>query len=413
MAPWNKLVAFGALFAVANASCSSDEDCSLNGVCSPQGTCACDKGWVGADCGVVDTRPAHLNTGYNLTASGTSSWGSKIVQDPTDKNLHHLFAAEFSHGCGLDYWAPYSRIIRAESRTGPAGPYSFAAEIQPAFAHNPTVVYSPADKQWLMYYIGCKQKVVTNKCTFNRFTCGPGNANNGESGLSVMSSWDLKHWYPHGQVFKGDNSSSWDADVTNPTVFPLHKAGTGARAHASAGSGSSNAYASAGGEEDPGMLLVYRGCPYDCGGAEQINVAVSPTGYLGPYTKIGPDPIFENGNEDPFVWRDKRGNWHMLLHSLEADGGFGNGPKVGRHAFARDYKGPWTFVDRSLAFSTEVKYSDGSTIDFFRRERPQLYFSDDGEMTPLFMTTGVQPRNNPMSYTVIVPIGDDGVKAQG
>lgn len=401
MAPWHKLIALSTLLGLAHA-CSRDEDCSLNGICSPKGKCACDKGWIGADCGIVDVRPAHRNSGYNLTATGTSSWGSRIVQDPTDKSLHHLFAAEFSHDCGLDYWAPYSRIIRAESRTGPAGPYSFVAEIQPAFAHNPTVIYSPADKLWLMYYIGCKQDVVADKCTFNRFTCGAGNQNNGESGLSVMSSADLKHWIPHGQVFQGDNSSRWDADVTNPTAFALHSAAT-------CGHGGPSTKE----RDDPGMILVYRGCPYDCGGAEQINVAVSPTGYLGPYTKIGPDPIFTNGNEDPFVWRDKRGNWHMLLHSLEPEGGFGNGPKVGRHAFARDYKGPWTFVDRSLAFSTEVKYTDGSVVDFYRRERPQLYFSDDGKMTPLFMTTGVQARSSPMSYTVIVPIGDDGVKAQG
>ncbi len=29
-------------------------------------------------------------------------------------------------------------------------------------------------------------------------------------------------------------------------------------------------------------------------------------------------------------------------------------------------------------------------VDFFRRERPQLFFSEEGEMRPLFLTTGVQ-----------------------
>lgn len=408
MTLWQKLVVCSALLSLAAASsCARDEDCSLNGLCRG-GSCHCDKGWTSSDCGVLDVRPAKSDSGYNMTSQGTSSWGSKIVQDPHDAGLHHLFAAEFTHGCGLDYWAPYSRIIRAESRHGPAGPYSFAAELQGTFAHNPTVIWSPADKQWLMYYIGCPQKVTADKCTTQYFTCGPGNTNNGESGLSVMSSWDLRHWYPHGQVIQGDNSDRWDADLTNPTAFPLHGDATWAEAHA----GDGGAWAGAG-ANDPAMLLVYRGCPYNCSGAEQINVAVSPSGFKGPYTKIGADPIFQNGNEDPFVWRDKRGNYHLLLHSLEADGGFGNGPKVGRHAFARDYRGPWTFGDKSLAFSTEVEYADGRKIDFYRRERPQLYFSDDGQMTPLLMTTGVQPRDSPMSYTVIVPVGNDGVKAQG
>lgn len=371
------------LFATGLA-CTSDHDCSLNGICKDS-QCRCDLGWKSDDCGVLDIRPAKPHSGYNLTAQGTSSWGSRIVRDPHDRGLYHLFAAEFTHGCGLDYWAPYSRIIRAESRRGPAGPYTFAAQIQGTFAHNPTVVYQPEEKQWLMYYIGCKQEVVADKCTFKPFTCGPGNENNGESGVSVLSSWDLRHWYPHGQVAKGDNSANWDADFTNPSAFPLD------------------------GKE---MLLVYRGCPYNCSGAEQINVATAPS-YKGPYTKLQKTPVFENGNEDPFVWKDKRGNYHMLLHSLEPEGGFGNGPKVGRHAFATSYAGPWTFGDKSLAFSTEVQYKDGRKIDFFRRERPQLYFSEDGNMTPLLMTTGVQERNNPMSYTVIVPVGDAGVKAQG
>ncbi|KAJ2975020.1 hypothetical protein NQ176_g5749 [Zarea fungicola] len=101
------------------------------------------------------------------------------------------------------------------------------------------------------------------------------------------------------------------------------------------------------------------------------------------------------------------------MHSLEPDGGFGSGPKVGRHAYARHYEGPWTFGNTTLAFDTTVAYEDGSVIQFFRRERPQLLFSEDGEMTPLMLSTGVQPKDNPMSYTVIVPIGDAGVKAQG
>lgn len=371
--------------------CTTDEDCSLNGICNTRcGTCACDAGWTAGDCGVLDLRPAKRHSGYNRTAEGTSSWGSRIVQDPKDDGLHHLFAAEFAHGCGLDYWAPYSRIIRAESRDGPAGPYTFADEVAGTFAHNPTVVYSPVDQEYLMYYIGCEVKVAP-RCTSTQFTCGAGNENNGESGISLKVSKDLKSWTDMGQVFQGKNNKDWDADVTNPSAFPLY---------------------SDAGDKSSAFLLAYRGCPYDCNGSEQVNIAVAKDGYKGPYSKMQQDPIFNQGNEDPFIWRDKRGHWHILTHSLEAEGGFGNGPKVGRHAYARNYTGPWTFSERSLAFDTTVHYDDGSTIDFLRRERPQLIFSTDGKMTPLLLTTGVQPRNSPMSYTAIVPIGDAGIKAQ-
>ena len=392
------------LTSVDKAFCIGDEVCSLNGVCTVQGFCECDKGWYGDDCGALDIRPVQPRNGYNLTAQSNSSWGSHIVRDPHDHGLYHLFTAEFENSCGLDYWAPYSRIIRAESHNGPAGPYAFAAEIQPAFAHNPTVVYSPADRKWLMYYIGCKLENLADECSSRYFTCGPGNTMNGESGISVMSSSDLRQWHPHGPVIQGENDTrAWDADFTNPSPLPL--AFNWQRLDQRRGLDADS-------DPDPGMLLVYRGCPYNCTGKEQINVAISKNGFKGPYVKLQTDPVFENNNEDPFVWRDKRGHYHMLLHSLELDGGFGAGPKVGRHAFARDYSGPWTFGERTLAYSTEVDFEDGRTTNYFRRERPQLYFSDDGEMTPLFLSTGVQPRNSPMSHSLIVPVGDDGVKVQ-
>ncbi|UNI22503.1 hypothetical protein JDV02_008389 [Purpureocillium takamizusanense] len=385
----------------SSARCKTDHDCSLNGVCRGDSLCHCDPGWLGADCGVLDVRPAKRSAGYNLTAQGTSSWCSSVVRDPHDPTLHHLFASEFSHGCGLDYWAPYSRIIRAESRSGPAGPYEFAAEVRAAFAHNPTVVYSPADRAWLLYYIGCPTDVVAAKCTSKAFSCGPGNSNNGESGISVLSSRDLRTWTAHEQVMSGtDDRDAWDADVTNPSAFPLRRV---RGPHSGGGRGDCHSSSA--------MLLAYRGCVYNCTANELINLAVSPTGFRGPYRKVQSQPLFPNLNEDPFIWQDRRGNWHMLLHSLEPEGGFGDGPKVGRHAWAEHYKGPWTFGNKTLAFSTEVQYDDGTKVDFYRRERPQLHFATDG-VTPLVMTTGVQPKGSPMSYTVIVPIGDAGERAQ-
>jgi hypothetical protein len=91
----------------------------------------------------------------------------------------------------------------------------------------------------------------------------------------------------------------------------------------------------------------------------------------------------------------------MLLHSLEADGGIGNGPKVGRHAFAVELEGPWYFDNETLAFSTEVSFEDGNVVGYYRRERSQLFFSEDGEMRPLYLTTGAQEGGSGMSYSLI------------
>jgi hypothetical protein len=254
---------FNWIGAASAYQCRTDEDCRLNGVCSEPGRlCICDPGWRGANCGELDLRPAYRVSGYNRTDESISSWGSKIIHDPNDSKLFHLFLAEFTDHCGLDYWSPYSRIIRAESTNGPAGPYTFATEVVGTFAHNPTVVYSKADDKYLLYYIGCSYAPNLDVCTPPQFSCGPGNFLNGESGISVQSSSDLANWTPEGQVFSGTNNDDWDADVTNPSTLPLYSPE----------------------DKSSEILLVYQGCPYNCSGDEQINFATAPN-FKEPYTR--------------------------------------------------------------------------------------------------------------------------------
>lgn len=353
--------------------CQRDEDCSLNGLCVSS-YCKCDYGWIGDDCGVLDLRPATHLTGYNRTDEGISSWGGKVIQDPSNATLFHLFAAEFTHSCNLDYWSPYSRIIRAVSDR-PEGPYRFANEVVGAFAHNPTVIFSEAHQLWLMVHIGCKQ-TPPQQCYGVDISCDPGNTLNGESGITLRAAKQLDgDWQSLGIIIGTNGSSKWDGDTTNPSLLPLRNGS---------------------------LVLAYRGCPFNCGGDELINVAFAHT-LAGPFTRLQSAPIFGNGNEDPFIWQDARGNWHLLLHSLEPDGGFG-GPRVGRHAFARSFAGPWTFWSRTLTFNTTATFTDGSSIDFFRRERPQLFFDAQGRMR--YLINGVQEHDHGQAYTFIQPIGE-------
>ena len=80
--------------------------------------------------------------------------------------------AEFVHGCGLSYWAPYSRVIRSTSSTGPEGPYEFDEEVVGTFAHNPTVVYSKADNLYILIHSGCPITVPNGCSSPGPFTCG-------------------------------------------------------------------------------------------------------------------------------------------------------------------------------------------------------------------------------------------------
>ncbi|KAG7103345.1 hypothetical protein HYQ44_017433 [Verticillium longisporum] len=354
-----------AVLCLGKKSCRSDDDCSLNGVCSCNMGCVCDPGWRGVDCSELDLQPVERYTGYNYTnitmdyyyrdGGGNSSWGGHIIQDREDKKLFHLVIAQFPYGCGLSAWRPFSTVIRAESRTGPRGPYHFAQELFSTFHHNPTTIWSPADEMYLMFFIGFPWEVPD--------TCKSTKRNNT---ISVSSSPDLRTW---------GESYPLVVNVTNPAGWPLWT------------------------PENPTSEILLA--------AEKNNIYHSDR-WNGPYElEVEPGNIEVHPSlrsEDPFMWRDKRGHWHILQHHM-IDIPEAKGPHVGAHAYARKWEGPWTYNNITLAYNTTVEFTDGMKTDYYRRERPKLFFSDDGEMTPLYLVNGVQEFNSRASYTLIQPIG--------
>ncbi|KAI1418778.1 hypothetical protein F5Y12DRAFT_463428 [Xylaria sp. FL1777] len=346
--------------------CSTDEDCSLNGICSQaEQTCICDAGWRTEDCGELDLYPAVRWSGYNHTnatepdfykeGAGNSSWGGHIIQDPSDKKLFHLITSQMAHGCGLAGWRPFSTIIRAESRTGPTGPYTFAQTLFGTFHHNPTAIYSPADGKYLLYCIG-RDIETPNTCQSQKFN----------NTISVSSSENLRHWEPLEAQLE---------NVTNPAPWPLWSMRN--QTHA--------------------MLL-----------AVEKNNIYRAQDFGGPYD-LAVEPHNMDRSEDPFLWQDRRGNWHFLVHYLvDIDLGL-KGPRVGAHVYARHWQGPWTFNNKTLAYNTTVEFTDGTSTTYYRRERPKLYFDNnddnDRSMTPIYLINGVQEFNQSGSYTLIQPIG--------
>ncbi|OAQ59218.1 glycosyl hydrolases family 43 domain-containing protein [Pochonia chlamydosporia 170] len=299
-----------------------------------------------------------------------------------------MFFSLFANHCPLKSWMPFSTIAHATSRTGPAGPYESPVQVVGTFAHNPTVIWSPADKEYLMYHIGCPQP-APDVCGPTKFTCG---APDGQSGITVRSSRDLATWTNRGMVFNGTyDKTVWDRTATNPSAWPLYSSKN--KTHA--------------------ILLAYRGNSLNATNFSSGNIAVSSHGFEGPYTRIQKNSLMPVRFEDPFLWQDKRGNYHMLVHAQQdGNGGTPGVKQTGRHAYARDYHGPWTYGNRTLAYGALVNFTDGTSINYGRRERPQLLFSEDGNMVPLFMTNGVQEKGTNMSYTIVSPIGDAGAKLQ-
>lgn len=142
---------------------------------------------------------------------------------------------------------------------------------------------------------------------------------------------------------------------------------------------------------------------------EDFKIFTAPD-WSGTYTRANEDVSWNTSDysptwtEDPFIWRDKRGNWHALAHWM-IDIVEKNGtkyPRVGAHMFSRQLESGWTFKVQE-AISSTVAFTDGAVETFNRRERSKIFFHED--MTPLYLVSGVQALGAKSSFTLVQPIG--------
>ena len=86
-----------------------------------------------------------------------------------------------------------------------------------------------------------------------------------------------------------------------------------------------------------------------------MGVASAPS-WKGPYKRLTKGPILPKVYaEDPSMWIDKRGHFHFLMHYIPDQ------VLVARHAFARDYTGPWAMHETTVPYNSTVQFTDGGS----------------------------------------------------
>lgn len=95
--------------------------------------------------------------------------------------------------------------------------------------------------------------------------------------------------------------------------------------------------------------------------------------------------------EDPFLWVDKRGNWHILNHAYDNSQFEGCvASSVSSHFFSTDGK----LWDSSVQpYGHVVSYDDGTEHDYVTLERPNLFFDANGQMTHIHLAADLVTGN--------------------
>ncbi len=124
--------------------------------------------------------------------------------------------------------------------------------------------------------------------------------------------------------------------------------------------------------------------------------------FRGPWTKVmdlefppswGDAKAGENKspflrNEDPYLYIDRRGNFHLLLHRYDYRDGYPVNPNqtmpilVSGHAFSTDGV-DWHVNTEQQPYDPIVTFQNGTQQQFSTWERPHLLFDDDGIATHL------------------------------
>ena len=349
----------------------------MGGLCVSQ-RCVCDAAFTGPTCSRLNLVPAPTASLWDR-GNATASWGGNVVYDAGDQQWH-LFFAELLNHCPLGTWGTNSVVSHATAAS-PTGPFVKQETLLPAFRHNPSVAYDASTKTFLLFSIGNgtssggppPEHCAPDTLARSDDELGPPHRVH-PAGAGVITMLHAKSangpWTSTGRNLAAEigsaRAAAWDFFVTNPSVHVF---------------------------ENGSILMAYRagntsGSVENHGRPGRVGVAFAPS-WRQPFERKSEQPIFPDVMEDPGIFRDERGNFHIVSHYWK------NGP--GGHGVSKDGLS-WTFVGQ--AYGYDIAWANGSTSTLAGRERPQVV-SLGGK--PALLFTGVRPEHG-LSYTQVQPI---------
>jgi len=349
-----------ALACASVESCSTNLDCSLNGLCV-SGACKCDPQWNGDSCQLLNLKPARVGQQNGFQEKNTASWGGSVVKVG---DQYHMMVARMADGCGLNCWEGNSEIAHAVS-ADPLGPFVFQEIVLPYFAHGPTIHQTP-DGTFVLFHLGCSTPGhpipdhAPCKCPWNNGTSPPATVAEKRAFQQTKCGSDII-WLNSATSITGPWTSigrrnpagaSWASGTTNPGLFFY--------------SNSSQA------------IMAYRGNAVADSSNEYLGIAVASS-WKTEFQNIGSGPIVTHIGEDPYIYADKRGNFHIVYHDMQ-------GSDLGGHAFSAD--GQKWYNGAVPCYTGLVHFENGSSQKFKKRQRPQLIVENG---VPLYLYTGVMP----------------------
>lgn len=259
---------------------------SLNGeLNATTDACACYPPWTGVNCSALSLLPATRGSGYGVSPNRSSTWGGNAVRD--GGGVYHLFVAQMEYGCTLADWATNSACVHATSATA-EGPYAYQDTALPVWCHNPQVVAyddGSGGTAYALFHIGTGTP-SRPPAHCNGTGAGPATA---ASTAPTAANASTVHT-------AASPSGPWEPVLPAPPAC-----------------------------NNPAPLRLSNGTWYTLcanGGAAYTLLASSGSGLAGPWRAVAEVPSAGGPPgtwEDPFLWVDPRGHWHVLGHVWNKD----------------------------------------------------------------------------------------------